>query len=110
MKTFVSSGELLTLTAPYAVSSGGGMLVGNIFGVAITDLANAASGVVQTEGVFTLTAEGAASGQAISAGGLVYWDDTNKRCTATSSGNTRIGRATLAKTTTATSVTVLLDR
>ena len=34
MQNFVHRGETLTLTAPYAVNSGGGVKVGNIFGVA----------------------------------------------------------------------------
>ena len=34
MKNFVQPGNTITLTAPYAVASGDGLLVGSIFGVA----------------------------------------------------------------------------
>ena len=34
MKTYVQPGNTITLTAPYAVASGDGLLVGSIFGVA----------------------------------------------------------------------------
>jgi predicted RecA/RadA family phage recombinase len=92
MKNYVQKGDTITLTAPYAVSSGGGALVGSIFGVASADYANAAEGEFQVCGVFDLTREtGASSG--FSAGGLIYWDNTNKRVTKTSSGNKLIGVA-----------------
>ncbi len=61
MKNFVQKGETLTLTAPYAVNSGGGALVGSIFGVAAADYANAAEGEFQVCGVFDLTKETGAS-------------------------------------------------
>ncbi|MCC6366845.1 MAG: DUF2190 family protein [Bryobacterales bacterium] len=92
MKNYVQHGETITLTAPYAVSSGGGALVGSIFGVASADYANAAEGEFQTCGVFDLTREtGGSTG--FSAGALIYWDNTNKRITKTSSGNKLIGVA-----------------
>ncbi len=34
MKNYVQPGNAITLTAPYAVASGDGLLVGSIFGVA----------------------------------------------------------------------------
>ena len=34
MKNYVQPGNTITLTAPYAVTSGDGLLVGAIFGVA----------------------------------------------------------------------------
>lgn len=106
---YVQEGNHVTVAAPYALSSGGGALVGSLFGVAIADALNGATTVLATEGVWTLTAEGAGSGQAIAVGAAVYWDNTNKRCTATSSGNTKIGVATVAKVTTDTTVTVRLN-
>ncbi len=89
MKNYVQDGEVLTLTAPYAVSSGGGALVGtNIFGVATNDVANGATGEFAVCGVYDLTALGTDTG---SAGTIWYWDNTNKRLTTTSSGNTKVG-------------------
>lgn len=95
MKNYVQKGETLTLTAPYAVSSGGGALVGSIFGVAAADYASGAEGEFQVEGVFDLTRETGA-GTVWSAGDLVYWDNTNKRATKTATGNKLIGVAVRA--------------
>jgi predicted RecA/RadA family phage recombinase len=35
MKNYVQEGDVLTLTAPYAVASGAGLQVGSIFGFAL---------------------------------------------------------------------------
>lgn len=108
MKNYISKGDVLTLTAPYARNSGEGALVGTLFGVATADVANGAAGEFIVAGIFDLTAEGAVSGQDIAAGGAVYWDDTNKRCTKTSTSNTLIGKAVAAKATAATTIRVRL--
>jgi predicted RecA/RadA family phage recombinase len=95
MKNFIQRGETLTLTAPYAVSSGGGALVGSIFGVAVTDVASGEDGEFQVAGVFDLVREtGATTGW--SQGALIYWDNTNKRVTKTSPSNKLIGVAVRA--------------
>jgi len=95
MKNFIQRGETLTLTAPYAVSSGGGALVGSIFGVAVTDVASGEDGEFQVAGVFDLVREtGASTGW--SQGALIYWDNTNKRVTKTSTSNKLIGVAVRA--------------
>jgi predicted RecA/RadA family phage recombinase len=87
VKNSIQYGEVLALAAPYAVSSGGGALIGSIFGVAVTALANAEVGNFQLEGVYTLPkATGAAT-----LGAKAYWDNTNKNVTATSTSNTLIG-------------------
>jgi predicted RecA/RadA family phage recombinase len=95
MKNFIQRGETLTLTAPYAVSSGGGALVGSIFGVASNDYASGEEGEFQVAGVFDLVREtGASTGW--SQGALIYWDNTNKRVTKTSTSNKLIGVAVRA--------------
>jgi predicted RecA/RadA family phage recombinase len=95
MKNYVQKGETLTLTAPYDVSSGGGALVGSIFGVAAADCASGAEGEFQVEGVFDLTREtGANTG--FSQGALIYWDNSNKRITKTVGTNKLIGVAVKA--------------
>ena len=87
MKNSIQEGEVLALAAPYAVASGGGALIGAIFGVAVTALANAEVGSFQLEGVYTLPkATGAAT-----LGAKAYWDNTNKNVTATATSNTLIG-------------------
>ena len=87
MKNSIQDGEILALAAPYAVASGGGALIGSIFGVAVTALANTEVGSFQLCGVYTLPkATGAAT-----VGAKAYWDNTNKNVTATSTSNTLIG-------------------
>src|SRR4051794_4658814 len=90
MKTFIQPGKTLSLTAPYAVTSGKGALVTPIFGVAVNDVASGAAGEFMTEGVFYLLK---ASG-AWTAGDAIYWDDSAKNCTKTATGNKLIGMAT----------------
>ncbi|WP_310498307.1 DUF2190 family protein [Sandarakinorhabdus sp.] len=90
MRNYVQPGEILTLTAPYAVTAGQGALVGAAFGVAINDVANAAAGEFGLTGVFDLTkAAGASTGGA--QGAAAFWNNSTRVVTAVSSGNTRIG-------------------
>ena len=93
MKNFVQEGDRITVAAPATVSSGDGVLVGSIFGIAMTDAASGADVVLAMEGVYTLPKAGS---QAWSVGAKVYWDNTNKVCTTTATGNTLIGVATAA--------------
>ena len=90
MKNYVQPGNTLTLTAPYAVTSGDGLLVGAIFGVAAGDAAIGATVEAALTGVFDLTKIGS---QAWTVGVKIYWDDTNKRCTTVATDNTLIGVA-----------------
>jgi len=87
VKNYIQEGKSLDLAAPYAVSSGGGAIIGSIFGVASVDLASGETGPFQLEGVYSLPkATGAAT-----LGAKCYWDNTNKNVTATSTSNTLIG-------------------
>ncbi|MFS0737549.1 DUF2190 family protein [Sphingomonas sp. 1P06PA] len=94
MKTYVQPGETLPLTAPYAVASGGGFLVGSIFAIAKHDAASGAPVEGLRIGVNDVAK---ATGEAWTAGQKVYWDNTNKRLTTTSSGNTLVGAAVQAQ-------------
>ena len=110
MKNFVQPGDQITVAAPSGgVNSGDGVLIGKLFGIASYSAVAGADVEIRTEGVFDMTAEGAVSGQAFTVGAAVYWDNTNKRVTATSAGNTRIGAAVAAKATSATVARVRLD-
>ncbi|GHA33648.1 hypothetical protein GCM10007989_32340 [Devosia pacifica] len=90
MKNFFQPGNTITLTAPYAVASGEGLLVGAIFGVASGTASLGETVETALVGVFDLTKVGS---QAWAAGAKVYWDDTNKRCTTVATDNTLIGVA-----------------
>jgi predicted RecA/RadA family phage recombinase len=93
MKNYVQDGDAVTVAAPYAVDSGAGALVGTLFGVASNDAENGATVVLVTRGVFDLAKVGS---QAWTVGAAIYWDNTNKYCTTTTSGNTLIGKCLVA--------------
>lgn len=90
MKNFVQPGDNLELSAPRALVSGAGFLVGAIFAVASTDAATGATVVGVTRGVFDLPK---AAG-AIAQGQKVYWDNAASNLTTTAAGNMLIGVAT----------------
>ena len=54
MKTYVQPGNTITLAAPAAVTSGSGVLVGAIFGIAAHDAASGDPLETVTDGVFDL--------------------------------------------------------
>ena len=93
MKNYVQPGNTITLTAPYAVASGDGLLVGSIFGIASGAAALGEPVETALVGVFDITKIGS---QAWTAGARIYWDDTNKRSTNVATSNTLIGVATEA--------------
>jgi predicted RecA/RadA family phage recombinase len=94
MKNYVQEGDVLTVTAPYAVISGAGLLVGALFGIATCNAANGAPVDIMPEGVFDLTANAVDAG---ATGTKVYWDNVNKRITTTAAGNTLVGVLVLDK-------------
>lgn len=101
MKNFVEEGHTLDfLTAPYNVLSGGGFKIGDIIAIALYDALSGATVTGRVTGVFDVKAEAAGSGQAWAVGDKVYWDDTNKQFTKTSSANTLAGYAVAVKLTT----------
>ncbi len=93
MKNFVQPGETVTVTAPYAVNSGQGVLVGNLFGVASANALISTDVEIQTTGVFDLAK---AASQAWTVGALIYWDNVARVCTTVVGSNVLIGKALLA--------------
>jgi predicted RecA/RadA family phage recombinase len=106
MKNYVQKGENLTLPAPYDVASGGGVKSGLIFGVAAGDALSGADVDLVTVGVFTLPK---VSTDVFSIGAAVYWNDTTKLVTTTTSGNTKVGVAVTAAPNPSGSVNVRLN-
>ena len=91
MKDFIKPGDMMTVPAPSGgATSGNGVLVGAMFGVAATTAAESAEVEIMTTGVHALAKT---SAQAWTLGAKVYWDNTNKVVTTTASGNTLIGVA-----------------
>lgn len=93
MKNYVQPGNTITLTAPYAVASGDGLLVGSIFGIACADAASGETVEATVVGVFDLKKT---ASQAWAAGDKLYWDNTAREATKTATSNTLIGVAVAA--------------
>ena len=94
MKNYVQKGDTVTVIAPYAVLSGGGLLIsgtGHIFGVAVNNQSSGDSTEIMTAGVFDLAKDTSTFAE----GDYVYWDNTAKLCTSTSTSNTKIGVAAI---------------
>lgn len=91
MKGYIQDGEVVTVTAPYDVVSGGGVKVGALIGVATITAASGADLTVKRRGVMKVPK---AASQAWTAWTTkIYWDDTAKNFTSTSSANTLVGVA-----------------
>lgn len=103
---YVQEGDVLDLTAPYAVSAGGGAQVGSIFGVAVNDLDNGVAGPFARSGVFDLTALTTATG---AQGAKVYWDNANKHVDTDGTVGILIGALVDAKTNGQTTARVALN-
>jgi predicted RecA/RadA family phage recombinase len=102
---FIQQGNILQHTAGADIVSGDLVIIGVIAGVALTDIAEGASGSVQINGVFSLPK---ASG-AITQGALVYWDDDPGQVTTTASENTLIGVAASAAASGDATAEILLN-
>lgn len=106
MKNYVQDGDVITVTAPYALTTGQGALVGSMFGVATNSAANGTAVEIIVEGVVTLTA---LSTDVAAVGARAYWDNTNRRVTTTVGSNTLIGVFTVAKASGDGTATVRLN-
>lgn len=106
MKNFVQPGRVLTLISVGAILAGDALLVGKIFGVALSNVAAGTAGEFQTEGVHELPA---LATDVAAVGAPLYWDSINKRLTVTAAGNTRVGVATAAKANGAATALIKID-
>lgn len=75
----------------------------DIIGVAVTDIAQGAVGSLQISGVFEMPAEATA---AFAVGELLYWNSTDNLVTVTAADNKKIGVAVAAKAAAADKATV----
>lgn len=103
---YVQEGDVLTLTAPYTVTSGQGAQIGSQFGVALADITNAVAGEFATSGVWDLTALSTATG---AQGAKAYWDNNNKRVDTDGTVGILIGSLVTAKTNGQTTARVKLN-
>lgn len=108
-QNYVQEGDVLNYTnaSGSTIASGTAVLIGTWLGVALADIANTATGSVAIEGVFTVPK---LSTDVVTQGAILYWDNTNKRLTLTSAGNTQVGHAFAAAGNGATSVQIKLNQ
>jgi predicted RecA/RadA family phage recombinase len=109
MKSYVQDGKYIEFTAGATITSGQLVQVGDLHGVAVTDVANGATGILALEGVFTLPKLTAASGDATTAGGPVYFSSGSVSGTDSSGARKKVGYALAVAAQAATTVRVLLD-
>ena len=77
MQNYVQKGQTLTVVAPYALLSGGGCQVGNIFGVTVNSQNIGDSSEFVVEGVFDL----AKDASTFNPGDKVFWNNTALQAT-----------------------------
>lgn len=106
MKTRVSDDSPLDFTVPSGgCTSGLGLLIGAIFGIAVTTQVVGDTVALHTEGVFDHPSD---TGAAWAVGDILYWDNTAKVLTKTSTSNTKVGYAVATKTSSATTGRICL--
>jgi predicted RecA/RadA family phage recombinase len=88
MKNYIQDGEQITVAAPANVTAGDGVLVGSLFGIALTTALSGAQVVLQVSGIVDAVK---ATGAGWTVGQLLYWSGTN--VTTTASTNKIIGCA-----------------
>lgn len=96
MKNFVQAGHVVNVPAPTGgVSSGNGVLVGSLFGIAATDAAQGERVEIAVSGVFRLPITGP-----VTVGAKAYWHAASKTATADDAegGNAPIGHFLSAQT------------
>lgn len=106
MRNFVQPGDNLTVTAAAAASSGDGVKLGNLFGIASGDAAIGGPLVLVTTGVFELPK---VSTDELAVGDAVYFRTSDGAVTGTASGNSKIGVAVSAAGNPSASVRVRLN-
>lgn len=88
MKNFVSEGKVIKAVSASAVSSGGGLAIGDMFGIATADVAAGGTGVFLVSGIVMVPAK---TGDTFMPGVKVYWDSANGYITTIANSNTFAG-------------------
>ena len=90
MQNFIQLGDVMTFTAPATVTSGVPVLIGSLLVVPTHDADSGDLFTGVARGVVSYTKPGS---QAWTEGAKIYWDDSAKKFTTTSSANTLVGVA-----------------
>ena len=94
MKTYVAPGHSITVTAPSGgVTSGQGVLIGTLFGIAQADAVEGVEAELLTEGVVEVAKTSALQ---IDVGDRLFWDATNKVVNKTATAQVCVGVAVSA--------------
>jgi predicted RecA/RadA family phage recombinase len=90
MKTFISEGKHIKVTLAATIAAGAGGLYGaNLFGVHVSGGVSGDVVPLCTEGVVELNKDNSD----VAIGDLLYWDNTAKGITKTSTSNKKVGFA-----------------
>jgi predicted RecA/RadA family phage recombinase len=103
---FVQDGDVITITAPAAVTANQLVEIGSLVGVCLSSAASAEPVAIATRGVWNLTH--AITNTAAAIGDVAYYDTTNNVVSSTTTFP-RLGVHLAAKVTTSTAVTVRLN-
>lgn len=97
MMNYVSPGDHLTITAPFDLTAGQFVGIGNLCGVTYAPAATGKPVTIATTGVFKLPKP---SGDAWSTGATIYWHpDTRELNTSSTMGGVKAGVVTTAAPT-----------
>lgn len=88
---FVSEGQSIDHTS--ALDAGEVVVTGSLCYIAHRDNESGVTGAAAISGIFDIVK---LAGQTFSVGSIVYWNESGRCATSTSSGNTRMGLAVLA--------------
>ena len=107
MKNHTQKGDVITVPAPAGgITSGEGMIIGNIFGIAAYTAADGDPVELGTTGVYQLPK---ATTAVLTVGARVAWDNTAKNINVPGTGRFPVGIATEGAGNGTTSVAVRLD-
>ena len=103
---YIADGATVDWVATAAVESGDLVVIGNIVGVALDDIANGATGVVLISGVVKVPKQ---ASLVVAQGDLLYCNETGGELDKTAASQTLAGTAYAAELAASTTVKVLLN-
>lgn len=105
---YQSDDRFIDYTAGADISAGDVVVLGKfLVGIAVDDIANGASGVIDTMGIWKIDA---VNNVAFTLGDVLYWNASTKKVTNVEAGLPIIGVAVAAKAETATYCYVAINR
>ena len=102
---FLHEGHSIHFIPTEAVSAGSVVILGHLVGIAKLNISPGEFGVIALEGVYEMAKENVA----MATGDFAYWDQANRKVTATATGNVYLGRVVYDATATEELVQVRLE-